>query len=576
MPRFLVPVRPFVATLSLLGSVASARAEDAAPSAPTPAFSEGAAPSPAPASTPVQVPSRAQFFNALGEQVGFVGALQSWRETLRGTGSAPRRTLWNGSLADGQTALAIGSVGAPALAGFDAGAGTSLSWQNKSGASFDAGTTSRPGQLDQMLRRFDAQTSDSPLKEAPLDRSSVTWLRAKPLSNGEAEVEATLLRAARDGHGEGEKETSGTFESVNARLSLPSKWLLRGSWTNAQFDGQDAASSWNAALNGPLSHPWGQAQVAMNWKATAAGFATYSGANPTGQSGGEAQITQNIQTPLVSGTLVAGTQTQARPTETQAKPGDELARDAAHAGADLRVQLAPALSIKASADVAQTEIERAPAPDSSDASRETQSRAGGDVGVQLQVSKALSLEAGAGLSQNASATAQSAENRLALRVRFAREGENYALGLQTRERDMAGRSDARWTRLAALRVEGERRLIGSWRLGANANWLFDRDAAPGDSLGVARQVGAQLRFSRAARFDVRYRDGAALPSGLSGDPLGSLFSSNSFASANREIATRFNFGSATGSNGLGLALEWARQGASHSPTDSWKIGLTYR
>lgn len=546
---------------------ASSRASDVDVTAP--AWNESSSDQALPSTSAPEV-SRGEFFGALGDQVSFVGAFRSWRDTLRASGTQPRRDLWNRSLAGGQTAVSLGDVQAPTLGGLRASAGTAISWRARNGASFDGGTTSRPEKLDQMLDFYDAQTSDSPLDTAPDDRASLTWLRAKPLSNQNAEVEATLLRAAREGHGDREEWTSGTFGSVNARLALPAKWRLNAAWTSAAFDGQRARSDWNAGASGSLSHPFGEAQVSVGWKETDAGFSTFSTSNPNGQSEGHAQITQNIETPLVSGVLVAATQTQTQTREvlSPAGPGDELSRDTASAKADLKIKLAPSLSLNASGNVAQTQIERA----ASDAGEE-QLNARGDVTMEWKMSKALSLEAGAGLSQNARTDVENLENRATFRLRFARAGENYALGLQTRERGSNGQTDAR---LMALHVEGERRLIADWRLKANANWLLDREAAPGDTNAVARQIGAQLSFSRAARLDVRLRDGAALPSDLSGDPLGSLFSSPTFATGNREIATRFNLGSAAGSNGFGLAIEWARLGASKTPNDSWKIGLTYR
>lgn len=584
MPRS-APLRPLLITLSALGAASGARAEDAASASSTPTFASGTnAPSilapDAKAISPTV--SRAQFVIALGEQVGFVAALRSWRETLRGSGRAPRRELWGDSLTGGRMALAVGQVRAPDLAGFDAGAGTAFSWQGKGGQSFDAGTTARPEQLDALLRHFDDQARGAPAirTETPSGCADVTWLRAKPVSNGEAELETTLLRAARDGQqGAGGHPQDGTFADVNARLTLPSGWQLRGSWSNARFDGQSARSSWNAGASGVLPHPWGTANVKLDWKTTDAGFATFSGQNAAGENAGGVQISQNIQTPLVSGKLVAAASTRSLEETGAARADDELARDSAQTNADLKLQLAPNLALSATGNASQVEVGRASAGAASP--RESLRVAGGDVGMDWKVSKQLSLGAGAGSSQtqgeDAAGAHQSLENRATLRLRFVRAKEDYALALQMRDRDGTGQDpSAPWAHLAALQLETERPLVGDWRLKASANWMIDRKARAGDARGVARQIVAGLQFARAARLDVRLRDGAALPSDLRNDPLGAVFSSSGFTQGNREIATRFNIGSAAGSSGLGLAIEWARQGATSSRNDSWKIGLTYR
>ncbi|BCM91388.1 hypothetical protein IAD21_03260 [Abditibacteriota bacterium] len=537
--------------------------------------------------TPV---SRAQFFNAASSQIGFVGALKSWRETLRGSGMTPRRDLWKKSLAGGQVAIGLGNVNAPNLAGFNSGAGTSIMWKGASGASFEAGSTTRPLWLDQTMQRFDKETTDNKTPLAALDRTSVTWLRAKPVSTKDGEVEAVFLRAARDGKaGEGEQWSNGNFGSVNTRLSLPARWSMRSSWTSAQLEDHDAASSWNASANGPLSHPWGEANIAFNWRATDAGFETFAGKNVGGERAGDAQITQQIQTPIVSGQLSANASTTERVSLEGTGAGTELGREAAHANADLKLQVLPNLALKAQGNVSDTQIDRLTGTIPSDAeavipiTREDLVGTGGDLGVEVKVSKALSFEAGAGLTQgtrvvDTGTPLQNLESRATIRLKHKTGGGSWGASLQARDRtaDTSSETIAPWTHVAGVGLEGERRLIGDFRLRANVNWMIDRAALEGDDNGVARIVTTQFMFSKAARLDVRYRDGAALPSDLTGDPLANLFSSPSFTSGNREISTRINLGSAANGKGFGMAFEWARQGVTNAPTDSWKVGLTYK
>jgi len=578
MPRF-PKTLVCVATLSF---AFVARAEDAAPSATldlsainahTPTIAGDVSPASLPAlptACSTQAPSRALFFNELGEQAGFARALKSWRETFRASGAAPRRDLWK----DGGTVLSLGDVRAPDIAGAGMGAGTAFSLAGKNGASFDAGTTARPLAIDQFLQKFDATTTGT-AQTTPSNRASETWIRARPVSNSQTQVEATLGRAALEPTGGSDALGKGaTFADVNARLALPARWQLRGDWTSAALDGEASRARWNAAATGPLTHPWGVADVSLDWRTTGAGFSTLTSQNAMGESDGNAQITQKIATPLVSGTLTAATSTHAVLDTSTLAAGAESGRDAANANADLRVKLAPNLALSATGAASQTQISLLA---SDGASQRALVGTSGDVGFDWQLSKNLSVGAATGLSQSndSTSTAPIVESRNSLQVKSALGDGNLALALQLRDRD--GTSDARWAHLAALRIEASRRLIGDWHLTSNANWVIDRNAASGDPNGVARQIGAGLSFARAASLDVRVRDGAALPFDAANDPLAAAFSSSSFATGNREIATRFNLGAAaSGGNGLGLALEWARAGAIRSPTDTWKIGLTYR
>jgi len=515
-------------------------------------------------------PSRALFFNELGEQVGFVGALKSWRETFRASGTAPRRDLWK----EGQGALSLGDVRAPNIAGAGIQAGTAFSLTGKNGASFDIGTTARPAALDGFLQKFDATTTGTP-QTAPTSRASETWIRARPVSDSQTQIEATLGRAALEQTGEGAPQgKSATFADLSARLALPAKWQLRGDWTSASLDGNTSRTRWNTAASGPLSHPWGVADVSLDWRTTGAGFSTLSGQNAMGESAGNAQITQKMATPLVSGTLSAATSTHSVLDPSTLGAGGELGRDFAGANADLKVKLAPNLALSATGAASQTQIALLAGED---ARQRALVGTSGDVGFDWQLSKNVSIGAATGVSQtsDSSAPAPFVESRNSLQVKSALADGNLALALQLRDRD--GTSEARWAHLAALRIEASKRLIGDWHLTSNANWIVDRGAASGDAHAVARQIGAGLSFARAASLDVRVRDGAALPFDATNDPLAAAFGSPSFATGSREIATRFNLGAAaSGGNGLGMALEWARAGAIKAPNDTWKIGLTYR
>jgi len=579
MPR---PVLLPVFALALC-AVSATRAEDAparldvsAINAATPTIAGNSSPAQnnLPATPAKPSATRGMFFDALGEQVGFVGALREWRETFRASGAAPRRALWKNK----SSALSLGDVRAPDLAGIGSSAGTAFSMGNPSGARFDIGTTARPAPLDAALGKFDVLTTDTSASASgavPTDRASETWIRAQPVSGSDAQIEATLLRAARDEKvGAGEDWKGATFADVNARLAMPRKWQLRGDWTGGALDGEASRNRWNAAAVGPLSHPWGVADVALDWNATGAGFSTLTSQNATGESTGNARITQKIATPLVSGTLDATASARAVLDASTLSSGAEQKRDSTTASADLQANLAPNLALSATGNASQTQIVRS-ATDGVGA--QSLVGAGGDVGFDWQVARGMTVGGATGQTQtfDSSAPAPLVEDRAALHAKWQRANENYALTLQTRDRE--GTGAARWAHLAAIRVEGARPLIGDLRVTSNANWMIDRWAASGDPNGVARQMGAGLAWARAASLDLRWRDGGALPSDLGNDPPGAAFGSPTFTSGGREIATRFNIGAAaSGGNGLGLALEWARSGALNAPGDTWKIGLTYR
>ena len=533
-----------------------------------------------------------QFADAASGELSLLSELRAWRDTLDGRGKFARRDV----VGDKKAGLSLGNVAAPTLGGFNGGAGIAAHW-----GAVEIGSTLRPRELDAALLDFDQAMTGEKKKPAAGQGAaqSVTWLRAQPIQSKNGALELTMARAARDvAPGADGKTRAGTFMGASGNLSLPLKWKLNGNWQNARLDEGAGKTSWNAKMGGPIAHPFGEARAELEWRETGAGYATLTGQDANGGSGGGARLTQDIKMDRLSGQLRLAANARARRNLEAARQGDALENRDANGAAELRLKLTPNLSLKASGALGAAEVVRAgddfaavlqAAPDATDEAtfREETQTQGGDVGVEWKLNQALSVAATVGNSQTAAwrddpttdwtPTAQSQENRVGFELKHQTGAGILAAKYATRERDDA--SLGAWRRLETVGLQAERPLLFGLKLRASVDLARDAQAAWGDEHGVARRAEAQLQLSRRSRFDLNYRDGAALPGAWLSDPLAAPFrptSAAQFSSGDRQWAARFNAGSAAGGNGLGLAFEYARQQQSSGDTDQWRVGLTWK
>ena len=542
-----------------------------------------------PAVKPVE---QSQFAEAATQQFSVVAGLRQWRDTLSGQGKFASRDLVKSKFLGSDTKLTLGRVAPPTLAGIGGGAGMSAQW-----GAFEIGSTLRPRALDETLGEFDRTLTGK--KSGIAETQNVTWLRAQPLRSKNGNLELNLSRAARDvAAGEAIEMREGTFVGAGGDLNLPLHWKLNGNYALAALDEvKEDKSSWSAKLGGPLKHPLGKADVQVEWSETDAGYSTFNSSNINGGTNGAARVTQEIKTDWLSGQLKLAAAQRERGNLEAAIQNEELENRNATGLADLRLKVTPNLSLKANGALGAAQTVRAgddfaaslqaDAPDAATATEETQTQ-GGDVGLEWNLNKELAFSATVGTSQtlgwrdeNSAAPVwtpfnQSQENRVGFELRHRDKSGLLLAKYATRARDDESLAD--WQRLETVRLQAERPLF----LGIKVNTIVDLarggDASWADQGGVARRVEAQLQFNRAARVDLNFRDGAALPGGWLSDPLSAPFrpSSGGWNAGDKEFGARINAGSAAGGNGFGLAVEYARQQRSGNGNDQWRVGMTWK
>ena len=535
---------------------------------------------------------QSQFSDAATQQFSVVAGLRQWRDTLSGQGKFASRDLVKGEFLGSDAKLSLGRVAPPSLAGIGGGAGVMAQW-----GALEIGSTIRPRQLDESLIEFDRTFTGQ--KAALADEQNVTWLRAKPIRGNYGNLELDIARAARDvAGGDAVQMREGTFIGAGGDMNLPLGWKLNGNYALASMDEAETdKSSWSAKLGGPLQHPLGRADVQVEWSETDAGYSTLSQNNINGGSAGAARVTQEIKTDWLSGQLNLAAAQRERGNLQGANANDELENRNASGLADLKLKVTPNLSLKANGALGAAQTVRAGnefaaslqagAPDAATATEATQTQ-GGDVGVEWNLNKELAFAATVGTSQtlgwrddNSDAAVgtpfnQSAENRVGFELRHTDKAGLLLAKYATRARDDASLAD--WQSLETVRLQAERPLFMGMKVNTIVDLARGGDASWADAGGVARRVEAQLQFNRAARLDVNFRDGAALPGGWLTDPLSAPFrpTSGTWNTGDKEFGARINAGSAAGGQGFGLALEYARQQSSGKDNDQWRVGLTWK
>ena len=548
--------------------------------------------------TPAQ---QSQFTDAATQQFSLVAGLREWRDTFDGRGKFASRDLMSGEVLGSKAKFSLGRVAPPSLAGVSAGAGISAQW-----GALEIGSTLRPRELDESLADFDRALIGK--KPGVAEAQNVTWLRAKPFAGKDGDLELNVSRAQRDvAAGAAVKMRTGTFMGAGGGLNLPMKWKFNGNYALAAMqDAKDDKSSWSAKLGGPISHPLGKADVAVEWSDTAAGYSTLGSSDVNGGTAGNARLTQEIKTDALTGQIKLAATQRERRNLAAAKTGDTLENRDANALADLKLKVTPNLSLKANGAVGAAQIVRA--GDDFAASlqagqngsmenvmrtEETQNQ-GGDVGVEWNLNKELAFSATVGTSQtlgwrddaagaSTAATApwtpfnQSEENRLGFQLSHKDKAGTLLAKYATRSSD--DEKLANWQSLQTLRLQAQRPLFFGVKVNTIVDLAHGNDGSWADQNNIARRVEAQLQFNRAARLDLNFRDGAALPGQWLADPMSAPFrptGGGAWSTGDKEFGARINAGSAAGGNGLGLALEYARQERKGTDNDQWRVGVTWK
>ncbi len=545
----------------------------------------------------LQPAQQSQFTDAATQQFSLVAGLREWRDTFDGRGKFASRDLMSGEVLGSKAKFSLGRVAPPTLAGINANAGVSAQL-----GMLEIGSTLRPRQLDESLADFDRALTGK--KSGVADAQNVTWLRAKPFAGKDGNLELNVSRAQRDvAAGDAVKMREGTFMGAGGGLNLPMKWKFNGNYALASLqDAKDDKSSWSAKLGGPIKHPLGKADVAVEWSDTAAGYSTLGSSDANGGTAGNARLTQEIKTDALTGNIKLAATQRERRNLGAAKTGDTLENRDANAVADLKLKVTPNLSFKANGAVGAAQIVRAGddfaaslqagAAENAMRTEETQNQ-GGDVGVEWNLNKELAFSATVGTSQTlgwrddatadtTAATApwtpfnQSEENRIGFQLSHKDKAGTLLAKYATRSSD--DESLANWQSLQTLRLQAQRPLFFGMKVNTIVDLAHGNDASWADQGSVARHVEAQLQFTRAARLDLNFRDGAALPGQWLADPMSAPFRpiGGAWNTGDKEFGARINAGSAAGGNGLGLAVEYARQEHQGTDNDQWRVGVTWK
>ena len=545
------------------------------------------------APAPSKTIDQSQVAEAATQQFSVVAGLREWRDTLDGRGKFATRDLLKGELLGSDAKFTLGRVAPPSIAGVGGNAGVAAQWGN-----LEIGSTLRPRELDEALIEFDRGLTGK--KGQLADAQNVTWLRARPVQGKDGELELNVARAARDiAKGDAVKMREGTFVGAQGDLKLPLRWKLGGQYARAMLDEADEAkASWNTKLNGPLVHPLGEARAELEWRETDAGFATLGQSDANGGTAGAARVTQEIQTDWLSGQLKLAATQRERHNLGKARVGETLENRDASGAADLKLKVTPNLSLRAAGALGAAQVVRAGEGFAASLqagegeapllTEETHNQ-GGDVGVEWKLDDKLALAATVGTSQTLgwrdetseapvwTPFGQSEENRIGFEVRHRDKAGLLLAKYATRARDDESLAD--WQRLETLRLQAQRPLGFGMKVNTIVDLARGGDASWSDESSVARRVEAQLQFNRAARVDLKFRDGAALPGSWLSDPLSAPFRPTGGASWNagdKEFGARINAGSAAGGQGFGLALEYARQESAGRDNDQWRVGLTWK
>lgn len=501
-----------------------------------------------------------------------LGVLRDWRDTLRASGVHARRDFAP-SLFGRRVGLSLGAVDVPDLAGVAGGVAASV----KLGV-WEVGSTLPSKDLNAALESFDALNGQQSAgqQSAPSNEQRLWWLRARPhVAEGELELDFARGSASAGNS----PQLDGMFYGARGRLQLPSRWNLTGEWASAQLSGKTRKARWKARFDGPISHPLGTSRVELEMRETDAGYADFANVNASGARETRLNVTQNLQIGALSGNVSASASTQSPDAATP--PGNPAQTLESGSRGQLKWNLTSSLALRADGDLRQTQTQRA--GENGTRLGDEQSAQRGDVGVEWRAGR-LSLAATVGSStassrqqENAAVGArwlngpESSESRLGLEVRQESGGSRFAASFAARDRDdLSSQASLQWQRLATLHLEAERRVIGSLRLRTAWDFARDRDAAWSDDSALARRIEAEMSFSRAARFGVRLRDGAALPGAWQSDALAQPF--GGFQAGNREFAAHFEAGNSE--RGMGMSLEYARQRQARD--EQWRVGVTYR
>lgn len=509
-----------------------------------------------------------------------LGQLYSLRQLVKGA-SQRQWSISDSSL--GEIRLAIGGQALPVfqLTGIS---GTQAAVGLTSG-SFGMYSTRPLSALNSQLKVADGMLGEAAVTDGP----QLDWISAQPFSSKNGTIDLVYLQGQNDLNPLSETKVPGQFmrgSMAGAKIAylLPMRWKMNGEWMTSQVkrqgDSNDNDSELPAANNaymltlaGPIAHPFGETNVRFYHRQVGANFQAFNGAVP---DAGVASTQLSLTQPFALGPVTGTTQLDWAKVAQDADP-NSVAADNTNivAATSLRWQATPAVAVTAAHKIGTDVTEEN--PDISAVATtllKEQETSKSELGLEWKVTPKVSLSlTGAQMSfDEISARDDRFANRLSNR------GSQYTLGLK-------GQSS-----IASWGLQLERRaaldLMGETSVSSNAL-----------SINAQRRLTSWLKMSGTYRFSqcedtlnatTTNASGLTAAASLSLKEMGNL--ELSYSQANEALrngvrlsstpssgySARYIYGPKAGESGLGLSVDYYKQGAAQLNDSQWRVGVTYR
>lgn len=507
-----------------------------------------------------QTVTSGDFAQATINQVPILTRLQAWRETMRGRGP---QFVW---MPFDEARVQIGQQSLPANSLLNAGAAPAISARL---GRIEVGSTAPLLALNQSLRDVDELLDG---QAAGFDQSRLSWISAKALQSKTIELNLLAASGQRDLTPSRETDKSiigGDWMGASGRLTLASDWKLSGEWMRSQLDEGNEATKWQAALAGPISHPWGVAKLNASRKETQNGFAAWrDGREQSGHAEQEIALQQELALGDLSGSARVELGQRFWTDEAGWTSGDP-ANTMLESAARLRWKLSPSLALTGS-HRRRDAWRQLPSTIYDNSEYSAAARIENEAGAEWKLSSSLALTASAGQTRAQSELAWDArdtyapfalrdEDRLSWGLRHRTKGGSWQLKM-TQSAATDPFDDDSQIQSGALRLEAERQLFPWLRLKGG----LDRDESWSLKDWAAteqwrRRAEANLSLADLGRLSLRYGDS---------------FRPGAAPSDGREYGVGYKIGQGAG---LSLSMEYSRRLENQRREDEkWRVGLTYR
>jgi hypothetical protein len=488
----------------------------------------------------------------------YLGELYSWRQMMRGVG---QREWKFGNSEKGGVRLGVGAQKLPTLqlAGIT-GTRAAVAISNDR---FGFGTTRPMQALNAAFAPADAKLGEA----VSYDQSSFDWATVRPLSSKRGEINLVYLRGQNDLNPNSRiknpaRMIRGTMMGATMNYALPASRRLSGEWLSSNMESRGGDTAWLVALNGPLKHPLGTANVQASYRNIGANYTSFIG---TPSDAGAVTKQLAVQQPFGQGKLTGALGVLWTEREFgEGNPSGVARLDSAmQATASTRFQVTPKIALTASHITNSKSLEP-----------ETgvllgQQLSDSQAGVEWKIGGGVAVVMGVGMSRqstlnDASIVSISGKDRVSLALKQTSPSTTWNLQLS---RDaLLNPAGMPLNSAESLTLGAERKLTSWLKLGGTYRVCQDAATLSGVAPATDMTAHAALSLNEAGSLELRYRqaqtvDGVRLASGNMG---------------NRGYGVRYQWGAKEGQEGFGLLVDYATNLTPTAPQTQWKLGITYR